>query len=147
MPGKFQFNLQRVLDYRTQLEEQAKLGLAQARRNYQEQSQYLDRLRARLADLDEREAAKTDLDPAELWLARNYRQGLKQDIETGRRKLAELARVVDKKRREVVERSKDRKLLEKLKSNKALEFAREESNREQRENDDLATIRYRQDAL
>ena len=61
---------------------------------------------------------------------------------TGQVKLAELEEVRERCRRTLVTRSKDKKLLEKLKSNKAERHAQQEKLAEQNENDDMASIRY-----
>lgn len=147
MPKPFRFKLQRVLDYRVQQEESAKHALAQARRRYQNQTKLLNELRAQLQQHLEQMQTKKELTAADLWLWRNYRERLELDIKKGEHKLKELAVAVEKCRREVVERSKDKKLLEKLKSNQAMAFAVEAGREEQRNLDEMATLRYGYDRV
>ena len=64
------------------------------------------------------------------------------DIRTAHVRLAELNEVRERCRRTLVTRAKDKKLLDKLKSNKAEIHAYEERLAEQNENDDMASIRY-----
>jgi flagellar FliJ protein len=142
MPKAFQFKLQRVLEYREQLEESAKNALAKARNDYREQVARVEGLKHSLKQHLDAMSGKKNVSSAELWLWRNYRERLEFDIKQGEHKLKELATEVDKRRREVVARSKDRKLLEKLKSNQALAFAQEEGRKEQRDLDEMATLRY-----
>ena len=87
-------------------------------------------------------AARNAQTPDELWLWQAYRKRLVADIQTGQVKLAELEEVRERCRRTLVTRSKDKKLLEKLKSNKAERHAQQEKLAEQNENDDMASIRY-----
>lgn len=142
MPKPFQFKLQRVLEYRAQLEDSARHALGRARREYRDQVLLVEELRDALERHLASMRGKKTLSSAELWLWRNYRERLELDINKGEHRLKELAAVVDKRRREVVERTKDRKLLEKLKSNQALAFAVEEGRKEQRDLDEMATLRY-----
>jgi len=46
------------------------------------------------------------------------------------------------RRQEAVDRSRDKKLLEKLKQTQAKKHHEEQSAREEKENDEMATIRY-----
>ena len=142
MPKPFRFNLERILDLREQLEERARMELAKAMAAVISQEREVARLER---EKDEREAAmaaKTVVMPEELWLWQAYRKRLVADIQTGQVKLAELEEVRERCRRTLVTRSKDKKLLEKLKSNKAERHAQQEKLAEQNENDDMASIRY-----
>jgi flagellar FliJ protein len=130
------------LDYRVQIEDRARHALARARRRYRDQVELVEGLRESLREHLEGIHDKKELSAADLWLWRNYRERLELDIKKGEHRLKELAAVVDKCRREVVERSKDRKLLEKLKTNQAVAFAVEEGRKEQRTYDEMATLRY-----
>lgn len=141
MPKKFSFKLEKVLDYRGQLEEQAKSALAAAQAKYDAQVRVVDdlvsRLKAHMAK--ERESQKSTND---MWLWRQYKDALEQDISQARYRLSELELNLHKRRQEAVEKSRDKKLLEKLKQTQAKKHHEEESAREEKENDEMATIRY-----
>lgn len=141
MPKKFSFKLEKVLDYRGQLEEQAKSALAAAQAKYDAQVGVVDdlvsRLKAHMAK--ERESQKSTND---MWLWRQYKDALEQDISQARYRLSELELNLHKRRQEAVEKSRDKKLLEKLKQTQAKKHHEEESAREEKENDEMATIRY-----
>lgn len=142
MTKPFRFNLERILDLRIQLEDRAKMELAKAIAAALEQRKALDNL---IRELDARDASmsqKKTLTPGELWLWRAYRERLVQDIEAATARLQELIEARERCRRTAVVRSKDRKLLDKLKSNKAKRHAIEQGIEEQKENDEMASVRY-----
>jgi flagellar FliJ protein len=138
----FRFNLERVLDIRTQLEERARMELGKATAACTAKKRDIERLdnekNAREASMSQ----KPVVTPEELWLWQAYRKRLVEDIAAGHVKLAELEEVRERCRCTLVSRSKDKKLLDKLKSNKAERHAQQERLAEQNENDDMASIRY-----
>jgi len=142
VPGAFQFRLQRVLDYRTQLEEQAKIALAGARRERQAQADALADLKRRLEVHEAKLYAERELTVDDIWLWRLYKERLQFDIKKAEFRLLALSKKVSRRRRELVAKSKDRKLLEKLKTNQAVKFRVEENLKEQSESDEMATLRY-----
>ena len=85
---------------------------------------------------------KAVVTPEELWLWQAYRSRLLDDIRLAHVQLTELESVRERCRRTLVTRAKDKKLLDKLKSNTAERHAQEERLAEQNENDDMASIRY-----
>ncbi|MEW5774134.1 MAG: flagellar export protein FliJ [Thermodesulfobacteriota bacterium] len=139
---RFQFRLQKVLEYRRQREDQAKFAFAKAKADHDLQVNVVAALRTAL---DEHEAslyAGKRLTEGDIWLWRQYRRRLIQDMEQAEMRLMELTRLMNARRRELVERSKERKLLERLRTQQELEFRREANAREQREYDEMATIRF-----
>lgn len=141
MPRPFHFKLDKVLDYREQLEEQAKGELARAKAVRDAQADKLADLEARLAAhlAGEAESCKSAND---MWLWRQYKDALSQDVSIARVDLNSLELKLQRCRREAVERSKDKKLLEKLKQTQAKRHHDQENAREEKENDEMATIRF-----
>ncbi|WP_147822325.1 flagellar export protein FliJ [Salidesulfovibrio onnuriiensis] len=137
----FRFKLEKVLDYRGQLEDQAKAALSRAKAAHDEQEALVQDIAARFEahKAKQLEATKS---PGDMWLWRQYRNALETDLAAARVRLRELALMLHKVREEAVRRSRDRKLLEKLKENQARKHYAEENLREQKENDEMATIRY-----
>ncbi len=137
----FRFKLEKVLDYRGQLEDQAKGALARAKAVHGEQEALVKDVEGRLEAhrAKQQEATKS---PGDMWLWRQYKDALETDLAVARGRLRELALMLHKAREEAVRRSRDRKLLEKLKENQARKHYEEENLREQKENDEMATIRY-----
>ncbi len=142
MPRGFQFRLQKVLEYRQQREDQAKFAFAKAKADHDMQVVVVDNLRKALQKHEESLYSGEKLTEGDIWLWRQYRKRLIQDMEQAEMRLMELTRLMNAKRRELVERSKERKLLERLRSQQEIAFRREASAREQREYDEMATIRY-----
>lgn len=140
MAKKFSFRLDRVLDLRAQLEDQARMMLARAQAEHDEQEARVEDLRNRLAEHmgKQAEARKSSGD---LWLWDNYKRALENDVAEAQVRLRELALKLQKARKEAVDRSRDRKLLEKLKETQARKHDEEEHLREQKENDEMATLR------
>lgn len=141
MPKPFRFKLEKVLDYRGQLEEQAKAALASAQAEYDAQVAVVNDLRNKQAAhiAKEKESQKSAND---MWLWRQYKQALEQDLGKAEYRMSELELNLHRMRQVAVERSKDRKLLEKLKETQAKKYHAEESAREEKENDEMATLRY-----
>ena len=142
MAKPFRFNLQRVLDIRSQLEERAKMELGKAMAACSEKEREIHRLENEKNARESSMSQKPTVTPEELWLWQAYRTRLVDDIRTSHVRLAELNEVRERCRRTLVTRAKDKKLLDKLKSNKAEIHAYEERLAEQNENDDMASIRY-----
>lgn len=142
MPRGFHFRLQKVLEYRQQREDQAKFAFAKAKADHDMQVVVVDNLRKALQKHEESLYSGKKLTEGDIWLWRQYRKRLIQDMEQAEMRLMELTRLMNAKRRELVERSKERKLLERLRSQQEIAFRREASAREQREYDEMATIRY-----
>ncbi len=147
MPKPFRFNLERILDLRAQLEERAKMELGKAIAAHRRQEEAVAGLTRELADREEAMAQKAAVTPAELWLWRAYKERLVGDIRAAKARLEELAAARERCRRTAVERSKDRKLLDKLKTKKAMRHALDENLGEQKENDEMASVRYQPPAL
>jgi flagellar protein FliJ len=147
MPRPFHFNLQKVLDYRTQLEDQAKLELAKAQRAFQEQAAVTRALAAALGAHQESFAREGNLSAARIWLWRAYKDRLDEDLAQARITEAQLAQDVRTRRAELVERAKERKLLEKLKQNQGKRHELEENRLEQAQYDEMATLRHQPQAL
>jgi len=147
MPKPFRFSLQKVLEYRGQLEDQAKIALAKALKAHRDQELTVERLDktlsahlASMADADGKSAA-------DIWLARNYAKRLTGDLYLARQAEARLAQDVQSRRVELAERAKERKLLEKLKETQSIRHEREENQKEQAGFDEMATLRYQAPAL
>ena len=141
----FKFTLQQVLEYRTQLEDQAKLALAEVQAKYQKQVQRVDGLRKALAD--NQELMSTTTDPAQTWIIRNFLQGVRQDISTAEHRLLTLAQELNSARQVLTEKAQEKKLLEKLKENQAKRHAHEEKIKEQLQLDETATLRFKPQAF
>ncbi|MBC15950.1 Flagellar export protein FliJ [Pseudodesulfovibrio profundus] len=141
MAKKFSFKLDKVLDYRAQLEDQAKAALAAAQAAHDTQQAKVHGLQSQLAKhMDNEEKSRKSTN--DMWLWRQFKTALEQDIERERMELSRLELNLHQRRQEAVDRSRDKKLLEKLKQTQAKKHHEEQSAREEKENDEMATIRF-----
>ena len=142
----FKFKLEKVLDYRKQLEEQAMQALAEARRAEEAEKERLASFRQEL-DAQRIALHACIQDAAERWLISSYINALQDDIRTTERVLEYLADEVRLRQANLVAKAQERQLLEKLKEKQAERHAHEEKLKEQRNNDETATIRYQKKAV
>ena len=147
MAKPFRFNLERILDIRIQFEERARMELGKAIAACQRQEREVHRLVNELAAREASMAQKKDPTSGDFWLWQAYRRRLEGDIAAARVRLEELVAVRERCRETAVARSRERKLLDKLKTNKATRHAIAENIAEQKENDEQASVRYRPPAF
>ena len=142
MARPFLFKLEKILEYRRQLEDQAKLALSLTRQQIAEQNLRVEALRKDLeACLLELSAIKQMTQP-ELWLWSGWRKRLELDKTQAQAKLVELQTLAETRRLELVTKAKDRKLLEKLRAKQAEKHVQEEQRKEQKEFDETGTLRH-----
>jgi flagellar FliJ protein len=142
MARPFIFKLEKVLEYRTQLEDQAKLALSKARQDMLEQSARVAALDRDLASCLDKMSRIKQMTQPELWLWSGWRQRLELDKRQAQAKLNELERLVEERRVDLVTKAKDRKLLEKLRATPADRHGQDEQRKEQNQFDETATLRY-----
>ena len=139
----FRFSLQKVLDYREQLEEEAKNRFALVQRQYREAKAQLAALSSELETQDARLYGQVIDNAGERWLLESFIKGLRADIEATTARVQNLRATRDEMRKILAARSMDRKLLEKLKERKYRQYLLDERLKEQRFNDEIATLRYK----
>lgn len=142
MASPFVFRLEKILDYRTQLEDQARLALSQARQDLQDQVVRVEVLERDLAACLAEMSRLKQMTQPELWLWSGWRKRLELDKKEAQAKRTHLERLVEERRIELVNASKDRKLLEKLRAKQAEKHGQEEQRKEQNAFDETATLRH-----
>ncbi|MDP3426962.1 MAG: flagellar export protein FliJ [Humidesulfovibrio sp.] len=141
MSKPFVFRLEKVLEYRCQLENQARMALAHAQARHKAQEEVVKDVETRLADhVDRGFGAKAS--QADIWLWMQYRQALERDFSAAKGELQRLASILQHCRQEAVLRSREKKLLEKLKDRQAKKHHVAENLAEQKEFDEMATLRH-----
>jgi len=138
----FRFSLQQVLDYRVQLEDQAKVRLGKAQAELMAAERRLQELRDMLTQA---ELALYNADPnsEDRWLQEQYAKGLRQDIAYTSKLLTELNQAVEAARADLIIKAKERKVLDKFKEKQAKRHAQDERLQEQRNYDEIASIRFK----
>lgn len=146
MARQFRFSLEKVLEYRSQLEDQARLALAEAQHVLRDHEAYMASLER---TLEEQRASLSSgsATPAELWLVRTFVRRLEEDQAQAVLRRETLAQDVQTRREELTQRAKERKLLEKLKETQAAKHGAEENRKEQAGFDEMATLRYQRPAF
>lgn len=142
MASPFVFRLEKILDYRTQLEDQARLALSKARQDLQDQVARVEALERDLAACLAEMSRLKQMTQPELWLWSGWRKRLELDKKEAQAKRTHLERLVEERRIELVNASKDRKLLEKLRAKQAEKHGQEEQRKEQNAFDETATLRH-----
>jgi len=142
MARTFHFKLERILEYRRQLEDQAKLALSLTRKKISEQNQILEDLHRDLDACLLEMSRSRQMTQSELWLWTGWRRRLELDKNQAQAKLTELRQLAEARRLELVARARDRKLLEKLRAKQAEKHVQEEQRKEQKEFDETGTLRY-----
>ena len=138
----FRFSLQKVLDYREQLEEEAKNRFALVQRQYREAREQLAALSSELKTQEERLYGQVVDNAGERWLLESFIRGLRADVESSTARVSNLQMMRDEMRKVLAAQSMDRKFLEKLKERKRRQYLLDERLKEQRFNDEIATLRY-----
>ena len=143
----FHFKMQKVLDYREQLEEEAKVDLAHKQKLLEQAKALFERLRSELRQGEDRLFASALAPQPERWLLEQYIKGLRGDVANAALQGRMQEQLVEEARKLLAARAIERKLLDKLKERQNRQYLREEQLKEQRVNDETATLRYKAPAL
>lgn len=126
---KFQFTLDRIKQYRMQLEEMEKNDLAALRAELSVLLEEEEAIKKAIADKTEelRRIYRRGAYPNEISVANRYLTLRKQDLEMKRQEIAEKNREIEKKLEEVLEATKEVKKLEKLEEHQLEEYREQET--------------------
>lgn len=139
----FRFSLEQVLVYRTQLEDKAKSEFGKAQSAVNQEKYRQNELRE---NLYAHENKLTNLPVSELgerWLIENFMKALRADIEQSKKNLINLEKKAEVARSQLALAAKDRMIMDKLKEKHEKAFKFEELQKEQREFDEIASIRFK----
>lgn len=139
---KFQFNLQRVLDFRETIEDKLLGELAASRAQHDREFEKLSQI-MRARDQFRRKMRKqlAGSDPDAIRRAYFYLNDLVRQVQSQELAVMSAAEQRNMKTAEVLDASKDRKVMERLKDYKLVEYKSEMQSQEQKFLDDLASIR------
>ena len=139
----FRFKLQKVLEYREQLEDQAKVTLARIQQLHIEEERRNEALKVLLAEQEHKLYSNALLPAGERWLLEHFIRGVRDDLQSSHMRLRTLAQMVAEARKTLLERARDKKILEKLKARQRERHELEERTKEQRSYDETATLRFK----
>lgn len=132
----FNFNLQKVLDYRTSIEEKKKLEYVEAQKNMLMQEAILKRLLGKRTTTEKYIAS--NMTGYECQSLTRYIENLDLKISKQRNVLNESIKALEIKIRELTQCMSDRKVMEKLREKAYQEFLDDTNKKEQKLNDDFA---------
>jgi flagellar FliJ protein len=140
---KFKFGLQKVLDYRQTLEDIRLAELAGIQAEYEAESQRLLRMSEAREEFKSRmREMLASGDPEYIRQANAYLHDLTERVLLQKSALDEIAARKDAKTAEVVDASKDRKALERLREYKVVEHRQDTLRHEQKFLDEVASVRH-----
>jgi flagellar FliJ protein len=121
---QFKFKLQKVLDYRKIKEEEKKRELSLLLIEYNKEREILNILKNKQEELfgDLKNLQKDELNITQILFYYFYLQDLSNRIKKQVQILEELDKKIQEKREEVIQASKERRIMEKLKERKYKEF-------------------------
>ena len=143
----FRFKLQKVLDYREQLEEEAKVRLAEASMRHDAALRALEEARTALEAEQRKQAENPLMGAAERWVSDQYVKGLTGDVQTAAMQERMTGQMQEEARKLLAARALDRQMLDKLKERQKRNYQHEERQKEQQFNDEIATIRFKAQAV
>lgn len=143
----FRFKLQKVLDYREQMEEEAKVRLAEATMRHDEAARALENATAALEAERYKQANDPLMTAADRWVSDQYIKGLTTDVQMAGMQERMTAQMMEDARKLLATRALDRQMLDKLKERQKRNYQHEERQKEQQFNDEIATIRFKAQAI
>ena len=143
----FRFRMQKILDYREQLEEEAKVRLADAEQRHEAARRHHEEVLAQLTQAREQAQREPGKNAAEFWINEQYMKGLQKDLDNSVIQLQMTKEILEEARRILAERAVDKKMLARLKERQRAAWNHDEMLKEQHFNDEIATIRYKASAF
>jgi len=142
---RFAFGLETLLRHRRNLEEKQRIELSRLHSQRQSQldrrKELLDRQEDALAELTEKRLDDT-ADHEEIHWFYPYLGRLQSEISMCEKRIVQLEEAIEVQKTTVIQVSKDRKVLDKLKSKQEKEFNTVLEKREQKTIDELVTVQF-----
>ncbi len=138
----FTFSMQKILDYRAMLEEEAKVRLVKAQTMLKKEEDRHGQIQATLEEKKAEMSANMCMDAGSRWILESFIKGLNVDLAQSRLRLAQLHEILQQCKEMLLMRSKDKKVLEKLKEKQQERYYAAEKENERKFNDEAATLRF-----
>ena len=139
----FRFKLQKILEYRELLEDQARVALARIQQLYIEEEHRSEALKELLTEQETKLYSNALLPADERWLLEHFIRGVREDLQSSHMRLRTLGQMMAEAQKTLRERARDKKVLEKLKIRQRERYELEERSKEQRSYDQTATLRFK----
>ena len=142
--SKFNFKLQSVLDLKIQMEDNKKNEFGSAVKKLENEKKLLENIK--LEKEENINAFSNELkNKAKVWTLRQingYISLLEQKIEVQKENVNKASDIVDKKREELLEAVKERKIMDKLKEKEYCLFLKQELKEEQKIIDEIISFKH-----
>ncbi|MBO4368945.1 MAG: flagellar export protein FliJ [Desulfovibrio sp.] len=138
----FHFRMQKILDYREQLEEEARIRLGQAQARVNSQKERCRSLEEQIQNAEQKNRDNPAMNAADFWITEQYMRGLSEDLKQAQHEYKMALALRDEAQKLLTTRAIDKKMLAKLKERQQSVWNHEEKQKEQHFNDEIATIRY-----
>ena len=142
---KFRFRLQKVMEYKEEIEKRRKLELSKAKKRVYDEEEKLKQLQHRdntyRKQIQEKGTAER-IDPREMDLYYQYLKVLEAQMKHQNGCILEAKEVMEEKRKILLGATKERKILEKLKEKKHVEYNSDMTRRERFVLDDLTSTAF-----
>ncbi len=145
--ARFKFRLEKVLEVRRRKEEEKEKELASLKKELRREEEFLEKLRKETSLIAERIGAFQKVDDESLNLEElrreyDYLEVLRNKITRHLNTVEKLMIKIEEKRKELIEASKERKIMEKLKDKQYRKFRSEEERKERKVLDEIGTLNY-----
>lgn len=139
----YKFTLQKLLDFRTNMEEEKKNQLSLALKRLEQEKDRLSELKARQRELDKALKEKTSQGIAvnELKLLMNYIDYYKRGIKEQKTRIKMAEDYASACREELIKATQEKKMIEKLKEIDYKKYLYEEQKKEEKFIDDLVSFK------
>ncbi len=139
--AKFQFKLQNLLNYKLQLEEQSKLALKKANFELIQKKEELAKTDSELKYIN-KALIEENLSENQIWLYQEMEKNLTMEKDRLKKEIDNLIQKIDILRKDLLNKTIERKKIERLKEKERERFLYEEQKKEQKEIGDIAIFRY-----
>lgn len=139
----FKFALEKVLQYKEQLENEVKSKLANLNAQKERLKERYESLKQEELFQEQKLSQTPVTEMGERWLIDNYIKAVRQDRQQTQKNIAMLDTQIEQTRLELAQRAKDKKVMEKLKEKHFERYKKEEQLKEQRNLDEIASIRFK----
>lgn len=134
----YSFKMEKVLEYKNSVEKKKVEDYAKINILLSKEKEHLDSLESEYNS----NAGKKAVSVNEMKMNLMYREKLKNQLTSQKRKVDEIETKLEDARGNLIEARKDRKIIEKLKEKDKEKFDAELASREQKELDDLSVMKY-----
>ncbi|HCX64244.1 MAG TPA: flagellar export protein FliJ [Eubacteriaceae bacterium] len=134
----YNFRMEKILDYRQKIEKDVSVRFAEAAHRLERQKKKLDTIHR------EYEKASSDRhgDVPSMQMQFLYKEKLRSQYLEQEKKIEETAEELEDIRKDLLEATKDRKIMERLKEKDRDRFETERKNQQQKELDEIAVLKH-----